>query len=186
MAMDNGGSYGGIAIALHWLTAILIVANLLLGLSMVAMPISPAKLQYYITHKSIGITVFLVTSLRLVWRQMRGAPAAVAMPAWQRRAAAAVQALMYVLLLMIPLSGWVYSSSTGVQVLYLASFPLPDLVGKDRDLAAVLKGVHVGLNSLLVALVVVHTAAALKHHLIDRDGVLARMLPFVKSRGGAA
>ncbi len=184
--MDKGGGYAGTAIVLHWLTALLIVANLLLGLSMVAMPISPAKLQWYITHKSIGITVFLVTGLRLAWRVVRGAPPAVAMPDWQRRAAAAVQALMYALLILIPISGWIYSSSTGVQVLYLGSFPLPDLVGKNRELAPVLRWVHIGLNSLLFALVVVHTAAALKHHFIDRDGVLARMLPFIKPRGGAA
>jgi cytochrome b561 len=185
MATVQADSFGWTAITLHWVVAALIVANLLLGLSMVAMPISPAKLQSYITHKTIGITVFLLAGVRLAWRMARGAPAPVAMPLWQRKAAATVQALMYALLLLIPVSGWIYSSSTGVQVVYLGAFPLPDLVNKDRELATVLKGVHVGFNVTLVTLVVLHAAAALKHHFVDRDRTLTRMLPFAKPRGAA-
>jgi cytochrome b561 len=77
-------------------------------------------------------------------------------------------------------SGWIYSSSTGVSVVYLGLVPLPDLVAKDKALAAVLKAVHITLNLGLVALVAVHVGAALKHHLVDRDGVLPRMLPFLR------
>jgi cytochrome b561 len=99
------------------------------------------------------------------------------MPSWQRRAATASHVLLYALMLAIPLSGWLYSSATGVSVVYLGLVPLPDLVPKDKPLAAVLKGVHVGLNSALVLLVIIHAGAALKHHFIERDGVLARMLP---------
>jgi len=79
--------YGSVAITLHWLTAALIVANLLLGVSMVDLPFSPRKLQWYIWHKWIGITVFLITSLRLAWRAAHPAPPLVAMPDWQRTAA---------------------------------------------------------------------------------------------------
>jgi cytochrome b561 len=93
--------------------------------------------------------------------------------------------LLYALLVAIPVSGWLYSSSTGVQVVYLGQVPLPDLVPKDRGLAAALKVVHVALNASLVALVVVHAAAAVRHHFADRDTVLARMLPFVKPKGMA-
>jgi len=102
------------------------------------------------------------------------------MPAWQRRAAAASHALLYVLLFVIPLSGWLYSSATGVQVVYLGIVPLPDLVGKDRALAGLLRVVHVSLNALLFATVCLHVAAAIRHHFVDRDAVLARMLPLVK------
>jgi cytochrome b561 len=179
------GGYGGTAIALHWLTAALVVFNLGLGISMAPLPISPTKIQWYLTHKSVGITVFLLTGARLLTRLVAGAPAPVAMPDWQRRAATAVHMLLYVLLFVIPISGWLYSSATGVQVVYVGTVPLPDLVSKDRSLAAVLKGVHVALNLSLVALVVVHAAAALRHHFVDRDPVLARMLPFVKPRGAA-
>jgi cytochrome b561 len=177
--------YGAAAIALHWVTAALVLANLGLGVSMVPLPISPAKLQWYLTHKSIGITVFLLTGLRVISRMVAGAPVPVAMPAWQRRAALAVHALLYGLLIAIPVSGWIYSSSTGVQVVYFGALPLPDLVPKDRSLATTLKAVHVSLNVVLAALIVVHVAAALRHYFVDHDAVLSRMLPFVRHKEAA-
>ena len=82
------------------------------------------------------------------------------MPAWQRRAASIVHGLLYALMLAIPVSGWIYSSSTGISVVYLGLFPLPDLVGKDKALAETLKAVHVALNFALAALVFVHVGAA--------------------------
>jgi cytochrome b561 len=177
--------YGAVAMSLHWLTVALVFANLTLGISMVPLPLSPRKLQWYAWHKWIGITVFIVTCLRLAWRASHRPPPLVPMPDWQRRAADRSHVLLYVLLTLIPLSGWLYSSSTGVQVVYLGLVPLPDLVPKDRTLATVLKWTHYGLNSALFALVVVHAAAALKHHFVDRDRTLARMLPaaWTRSRG---
>jgi cytochrome b561 len=172
--------YGKPAMLLHWLTAALIVANWLLGLAMVPMHISPRKLQWYLVHKSIGLTVLLLSSLRLGWRAVRPPPAPVAMPRWQRRAASASHALLYVLLFAIPLSGWLYSSATGVQVVYLGVVPLPDLVPKDRALGDALRLVHVSLNALLFVVFCAHVAAAIKHHVVDRDTALVRMLPFMK------
>jgi cytochrome b561 len=172
--------YGKLAILLHWMTAALILANWLLGLSMVPMPISPRKLQWYLVHKSIGLTVLLLTSLRLGWRVVRTPPAPVAMPPWQRRAASASHAVLYALLFAIPLSGWLYSSATGVQVVYLGVVPLPNLVPKDRTLADALRLVHVSLNALLFVVFCIHVAAAIKHHVVDRDTALVRILPFVK------
>ena len=174
--------YNSAAIALHWVTAALIIANLLLGLTMVRLPISPQKLHWYLWHKSIGITIFVLTSGRLAWRAIRPHPVPVAMPPWQRRATAVSHALLYVLLFATPISGWIYSSATGVQVVYLGTLPLPNLVPKDRALADVLRLVHIGLNSLLFTVIGIHAAAALKHHFIDRDTVLARMLPFGRRR----
>jgi len=172
--------YGRPAIVLHWVTAALIIANWLLGLSMVPMHISPRKLQWYLVHKSIGLTVLFLSSLRLGWRAVRPPPPPVAMPRWQRRAASASHALLYVLLFAIPLSGWLYSSATGVQVVYLGVLPLPDLVPKDRALGDALRLVHVSLNALLFVVFCLHVAAAIKHHVVDRDAALVRILPFVK------
>jgi len=185
--MANGVSerYDGVAMALHWATAALVVANLLLGLSMVPLPISPQKLQWYVWHKWVGITVFLFAWARLGWRWSHPVPPPVQMPDWQRRAAAVTHLLMYALLLTIPLSGWIYSSSTGVQVVYLGLVPLPDLVAKDKALAEILKALHLTLNFTLFALVCVHVGAALKHHFVDRDTVLSRMLPNSILRGSA-
>jgi cytochrome b561 len=172
--------YTRTAILLHWIAALLIACNFVLGLSMVDLPFGPQKFRWYGWHKWTGITVFLVTLLRLLWRTAYPAPPAVAMPDWQRKAARATHLLLYGLMLVIPLSGWLYSSATGVSVVYLGLVPLPDLVSKDKALAEVLKAVHVTLNFTLLALVFVHTGAAFKHHLVDRDGVLVRMVPFLR------
>lgn len=174
--------YTATAIALHWLAVALIVCNFTLGLSMVPLPLSRQKLVWYFWHKSIGLTVFLVTCLRLAWRAGHRPPALPPMPEWQRRAATLSHAALYVLLLLIPVSGWLYSSSTGVQVVYLGLVPLPDLVPKDKALAAVLRACHVTLNFTLLALVCVHAAAGLRHHFVDRDTVLWRMLPLARLR----
>ncbi len=173
--------YSATAIALHWLTAGLIVAGFTLGLSMVGLPFGRQKLQWYAWHKWVGITVWLITCGRLAWRWTHPAPPMEPMPRWQRDAAAVSHALLYGLLLVIPISGWLYSSAAGVQVVYLGLVPLPDLVSKDRALADALRTVHVTLNFTLLTLVCIHSAAALKHHFVDRDAVLTRMLPWSRN-----
>lgn len=169
--------YGTVAIALHWLTALLLVGGFTLGLSMVGLPFSRQKLQWYAWHKWIGITIWLLTCGRLAWRWTHSAPPMEIMPFWQQRAAIVTHALLYALLVVIPLSGWLYSSATGVQVVYLGLIPLRDLVSKDKAMADVLRTVHLMLNFTLLALVCIHGAAAIKHHFVDRDAVLTRMLP---------
>lgn len=174
--------YSDAAVALHWITALLIAVNLLLGLSMVPLPLSPRKLQWYAWHKWVGLTVFLLTWARLAWRWARPMPLLASLPAWQRTAATFSHTALYVLMLVIPVSGWLYSSATGVQVVYLGLVPLPDAVEKDKVLAEVLKNVHVSLNVTMALFIAVHVAAAFKHHFIDRDEVLARMWPGLKSK----
>jgi cytochrome b561 len=174
-------AYTRTAIALHWLAGILILCGFALGLWMVDLPIAPRTLRLYGYHKWIGITVFLLALIRLAWRAASPAPVPLPMPEWQQRAAAVAHHLLYALMLAIPLSGWLYSSATGVQVVYLGLFPLPDLVPKDKALASVLKALHATLNFTLLALIILHAGAALKHHFVDRDGVLVRMLPFLSS-----
>ena len=170
-------AYTRMAIVLHWLTLLLIACGFSLGRWMVDLPIAPQTVRIYAYHKWIGITVFLLTLARLAWRFAHPVRPLATMPEWQRRAAAASHALLYAFLIAIPLSGWIYSSATGAQVVYLGLMPLPNLVGKDRALAAALKTVHFTLNFTLLALVTVHAGAALRHHFIDRDRVLLRMLP---------
>jgi cytochrome b561 len=168
--------YTGVAVALHWTGAVLVFCGFALGLFMTGLEITPAKLRYYAWHKWIGITVFLVAAMRLAWRVRFPAPALPAsMPAWQARAARGVHALMYALMLAIPVSGWLYSSATGVSVAYLNLLPLPNLVAKDKELARALLLVHQTLNTLLALAVVAHVGAALKHQWFDRDGLLSRM-----------
>jgi cytochrome b561 len=171
--------YGAVAIAFHWLVAAALFVTFPLGLYMADLPLSPRKLALVSYHKWIGVTVLALMSLRLAWRLThRPPPLPLAMPAWQGRAATLAHWALYGLLLAIPLSGWLYSSAVGVPTVYLGLWQLPDLVGKDKALAEALKLAHKALNFTLLALVVVHVAAALKHHFVDRDGLLARMLPW--------
>jgi len=175
--------YTATAIALHWLVVLLILCSAALGLYMVGLPFSPAKLKLYSWHKWIGVSIFLVALLRALWRLAHPAPAMpAATPRWQRAAAAASHLLLYLLVIVIPLSGWVMSSALGVQTVYLGVLPLPDLLAKDKALGEQLKLVHGALNWTLAAVVAVHIAAALRHHFVDRDDVLQRMLPFLRRR----
>ena len=176
--------YTATAIVLHWTMFALIAYGFAVAVSMVDLPLSPQKLKYFSWHKWTGVTVFLLALVRVAWRLTHPALALPAtMPGWQRRAAAASHLLLYVLILVIPVTGWLYSSAAGVPTVYFGVLPLPDLLAKNKILAEQLKLVHVTLNYTMLALVIVHAAAALKHHFRDRDDVLARMLPWVKIRG---
>lgn len=172
--------YTPTAIALHWAIALLIFVAFPLGLYMTGLHLSPLKLRLYAYHKWIGVTVLLLTTLRLLWRAAHAPPQFVAgMPRWQSMAAHAAHDLLYLLALAVPVSGWLMSSALGVSVVWFGVLPLPDLVGKDKELGELLKIVHEGFNYTLLALVALHVAGALKHQFIDRDGTLARMLPFL-------
>ena len=171
--------YSSTAIALHWLMAVMIIANFTLGLVMVDIAgLTPAKLRYFSWHKWAGVTILLLATVRLLWRLSHPAPALPdTMPAWEKLAARASHTLLYVLLFAVPLSGYFYSLAAGVPVVYFGVVELPVLIDKDAALKPVLQTVHYGLNMLLAATVALHVLAALKHQFIDRDSVLKRMLP---------
>ncbi|WP_118183494.1 cytochrome b [Paraburkholderia phosphatilytica] len=175
-------SYTRTAIAFHWLIALLIVCGFALGWVMTDIPgFTPTKLRYFSWHKWIGVTVFALAVLRILWRATHGAPPLPRrMSAWQRAAANLTHFALYALMIVIPVSGYLYSSAANVPVVYLGLIPLPRLIAPDPVLKVVLKDVHITLNYVLLVLVCVHVLAALKHQLIDRDGLLARMLPFLR------
>jgi cytochrome b561 len=173
--------YTPTAIALHWLVAVIIIGNLAFGLYMVGLPLSPSKLRLISYHKWAGITVLLLSAGRLLWRLWNPAPPLPdSMKPWEKKAAHASHVLLYLLFFASPISGWLFSSAEGFKVVYFGVLPLPDLLAKNKDVADVLKVVHHWINYVLAAVVVVHAAAALKHHFIDRDDVLRRMLPTTK------
>jgi cytochrome b561 len=172
--------YTPAAVALHWILAILIIGNLVFGLYTVNLPISPQKLKLFSYHKWVGVTVLLLSAARLLWRATHAAPALPdAMKPWEKALAHASHTLLYVLFFAAPLSGWLFSSAAGFQTVYLGVLPIPDLLSKNKELAEVLKLAHHWINYTLAAVVVLHAAAALKHHFVDRDDVLTRMLPFL-------
>ena len=171
------------AIALHWLLAVLIIFNLCFGLYTIGLPLSPQKLKFFSWHKWVGVTIFILSAARLLWRLTHPVPPLpVTMKAWEQRVANASHSLLYVLFFAAPLTGWLFSSANGFQTVYLGVLPIPDLLSKNKEVADVLRFCHRWINYTMAALIVVHAAAALKHHLIDRDDVLVRMLPFLRVR----
>ena len=172
--------YTRVAIGFHWLLGLLIIGSFVFGLYMADLPFSPARIKQFNWHKWAGITILSLSALRLLWRLTHRPPAPPHIAIWQQRAASKTHFLMYLLFFAIPLVGWAYSSATGFQVVYFGVIPLPNWVPKDADLAAQLKVVHRVLAYALAGLVALHVVAALKHQLIDKDGLLGRMNPFTR------
>jgi|SRR5688572_20185352 cytochrome b561 len=176
--------YTTTAVVFHWLIFLLIACGFSLALYMQGLPLSPQKLKYISWHKWIGVTIFALALARLGWRLMRPPPPLPAsIPAWQRSVAGATHILLYLLVIVIPISGWLMSSALGVPTVYLGILQLPSPLARDKELGELLKSAHAFLNYTMLALVIMHVAAALKHHVMDRDDVLARMLPFLKRQG---
>lgn len=166
-------------IGLHWLTVLVIVAAYVLATLLEDMALSPLKLQLYAWHKWLGMTVLFLLPLRMLLRVIDPLDQRAELTAWEVKGSAVVHGLLYLLMIVVPVFGWLHSSAAGFSVVWFGVLPLPDLVGKDKALAAVLKELHGGSVNLLLALVLVHAAAALYHHHVRRDGVLARMLPWI-------
>ena len=176
-------SWGWISITIHWVTAITVIGLFILGLWMV-------ELTYYDDwyrtapdlHKSIGITLFILTLFRLIWRLKNATPEPIAShTAVEKRAAAIAHGFIYVLLFLIMVSGYLISTADGRAIEVFGLFSVPaTLQGIDQqeDIAGV---VHLVLAITLIVLVVVHAAGALKHHFIDKDSTLKRMLSVQKN-----
>lgn len=172
--------YSTVSILLHWLIALLVVGNVVGGLMM------GENRAIVPVHKSVGITVLLLTLVRIGWRIAHPLPPLPdRMPGWERGVARFTHFAFYVLLLAVPLLGWATVSAgrgTGNLFGVIPWFDLP--LAKSRELSGSLGAVHENLVWLTLILVAFHIAGALKHHLADRDVVLSRMLPLVGRRGG--
>lgn len=173
--------YTRTAIALHWLIALLIFIAFPVGLYMVDLPLSPQKLKIISWHKWAGITVLALVLVRILWRVTHRPPALPdSMRGIEKLAAHGAHHLLYLLMIAVPLVGWLMSSAKGFPVVWFGVLPLPDLIGKSESLAEFFEEAHEILAWLMVLIVVAHAAAAVKHHFVARDGILARMLPFLK------
>jgi cytochrome b561 len=182
---DSARAYGVVAVVLHWLLAALIVVAFFVGLSMVDLPFSPRRFRLFNWHKWLGIGALILSAARLVWRASGHPPPPLpaGTPAWQRSAYRATHLVFYALFFVVPLLGWAYTSAVGVPVVFLGVLPLPDFVPRDKALGdEIFKPLHEAGSWLLAAIVVVHVAAAFKHHFVERDGLLARMWPWWPSR----
>ena len=174
--------YSRTAIVLHWVLGLAILGLFGVGLYMTSLPFSPARLKLYNWHKWAGITLLALSLVRLLWRATHRPPAlpadiANAMPAWQHWAHHGTHYAMYALFFLVPLIGWAYSSAAGFPIVVFGVLPLPDFVPVDKALAELIKPFHELSAFALVGLAGLHIAAALKHQLVDKDGLIGRMLP---------
>lgn len=173
--------YGWGLIALHWLTLVLIGAAFVMGLILSDMPLSPFKLKLYAWHKWIGLLVLVLLPVRLFLRLRDPLDRIGELAPWEARLSSLVHGLIYLLMLAVPLLGWLHSSAAGFSVVWFGVLPLPDLVDKAPELAKVLKEMHGAAVYFLASLVFIHALAALYHHHFQRDQVLRRMVPWLRS-----
>ncbi|MDE2304669.1 MAG: cytochrome b [Gammaproteobacteria bacterium] len=175
--------YGAVAQLLHWTIAALIVLQFVLAKWAARLPLGMEKLGLLARHKSFGMTILALAVLRLGWRVFHPAPP---LPATAGRtvrgAARAMHASLYALLFAMPLSGWLMSSAKNYSVSWFGLFTWPNLIGPNESAFGALRRIHHGLGTALLILAVLHVLAALKHHFLDKDDVLLRMLPRVKPR----
>ncbi|HSN71527.1 MAG TPA: cytochrome b [Steroidobacteraceae bacterium] len=171
--------YGAVAQLLHWSIVALVIAQFVLAEIAEDLPTGLEKLATLARHKSVGITILGLAVLRLAWRAINKTPAPPPqMPGWQRVAARISHVGLYALLFVQPLTGWLMSSAKNYPVSWFGAVTLPDLIAPSERLFEVFEEAHEIGATLLFVLAGIHAAAALKHHFVDRDDVLRRMLPW--------
>ena len=175
IAARRTARYTPLQIALHWLIALGIVTLLALGLYMVGLPRGlPLKSVLLNLHKSLGLTVFLLVLIRIAARAARSAPPAPPMRPWQRAAAHTTQGLLYVGMVAMPVSGYLGSSFNRYGTRFWG-IALPKWGWEDARLRDLFFGIHEAIAWVMIGLIALHVLGALKHQLIDRDNLLARM-----------
>ncbi|MET0809473.1 MAG: cytochrome b [Pseudoxanthomonas sp.] len=181
---NTADRWGPVSQAFHWLIVLLILGLAIVGLTMGELPKTPRYFWVYTVHKSTGITVLVLVVARLAWRLYAGRPEPVpGTPAWQERIAGVTHWLLYALILLMPISGWLYDSASGLRpfrwfgLLDMPKLSPPDEVVRDAALA-----MHEWGFWVLLALVLMHAGAAFYHHFFQRDATLLRMLPRRSSR----
>lgn len=174
--------YSTVSLFLHWTIAVLVVIQLFL--------VSDANTdgdnaRYWVgLHKALGLSILVLTLARLGWRIANPAlPLPRGTPGWQRIMARSTHVLFYAVLIILPMTGWLASSAAGRDIAWFGLFNWPLLpVGGGRETAQTMMSIHATLPKLFYVLVGLHVLAALKHHFINRDNVLHRMLPFIPRR----
>jgi cytochrome b561 len=176
------GRYSAVAQGFHWIIAGLIVTQFTLAWMADDLPLGMHKLALLARHKSFGMTVLMLAVLRLLWRLFNRPPELPAgMSKIERILAKATHVVFYVLLFVMPLTGWLMSSAKNYSVSWFGQFTWPNLIGPDEGWFVALRIIHGLLSWLLLSLAILHILAALKHHFWNKDDVLKRMLPFTKS-----
>lgn len=177
-APDATGRYTATAQWLHWVSAALMLAVLVLAWVMESLPNGDAaRATIVMLHKSVGLTILALTAARLVWRAIHPPPPAARWAAWEAAAATASHWLLYLVLLAMPISGYLMSAGRGRAIPYFGLFDVPLLAPATDAIWRIGSTVHVVGQWALYALVALHVAAAVWHVAVRRDGTLDRMLP---------
>lgn len=176
MALRNGpDSYGAVSRVLHWLMAGGVLVMLGLGTTIARMEVGLSNLWLFGLHKSVGLTLLALLLARLLWHRLSPPPPLPGPPRWQMRLARATHAGFYALLLLVPLSGWIASAATGLDVVLYDRWTLPAIAPVSEPLEDAAFAVHGILTKLLAALVLLHVAGAAKRA-GSGDGTLRRMV----------
>lgn len=168
--------FGLVTIFLHWVMAILMIVLVILGLYMVRIPISELKLNLYGWHKELGILILMLVMVRIVWRINNTNPSLASLPLLERIAARSVHWIFYLLMLALPISGWLITSAAGLPVSFFGLFVLPNLVSPNEEQRILFQEIHRWLAYGLIVVFCGHVGAALKHHFINKDDILRRIL----------
>lgn len=171
--------YGPPAQFLHWLIGFGIIGMLALGFYMAGLERSPGKFELYGLHKSVGIVILALVILRVIWRFMNVSPAPLPHhKRWEVLLAKSVQGVLYLGMVILPLSGWVMSSAGGHPVRLFNMVTMPALVEKNKMVGEWASEIHEVTAYIMIVAIALHIAGALKHHVIDKDETLFRMLPW--------
>ena len=173
--LNTNDRFGIVTILLHWVIATLMIGLLILGLYMVAMPISLEKLKFYGWHKEYGFLVLALAIFRIIWRVSNTTPD-LSLPFLEKLAAHSVHWIFYGFMFAMPISGWLITSAAGLPASFFGLFTLPNLVAPNEELRHLFQEAHEWLGYALIAVIGLHVAAALKHHFINKDNILRRMI----------
>ena len=187
MQPSSSDRYDRVAVALHWVIAALVIGQFVFGWWMQGIAKQPPgpRVDAFNLHKSIGLVILALMAVRVLWRAGHRPPALPPLPAWQRRAAQLTHFGLYLLLILLPLSGYLGSVYSGYPVKFFGA-TLPAWGARNAWLKDFFSAVHLGSSFALAGLLLLHVAAALKHALVDRDGLLARMAPRRPAAGSRA
>lgn len=178
MIRNSRTRWGALSQLLHWLIAALIAVQITLGLIGTALPLGMEKLAMLARHKSVGLTILALALIRLLWRSLNPTPRLPdTLKPYERVLARLTHVALYGLLFALPMTGWIMSSARGFPVSWFNLVQLPNVAPHSTVLYHDMVRVHVLLALSLGLILVLHIAAAFKHHFVLKDDTLRRMLP---------